>query len=418
MRLKYLFCVLNILLTMRSGKGECIFQTAARYSSNKITSYATIDEKRLEPACQPGKLMDLISVTGSVLSNVSIPCLDTTSLAEVIAKKVVLKGLKINIIEEDTFSHMKSELIILSLEENKIKTLRENVFLGLDNLVELNLGLNCLEEVPSAALGHLRSLTHLLLHGNKIKEIKDGDFHGQVHLEFLYVSYNMIEHISYASISDLVSLQEFDIHNNRMVCDCQATWIRTFMDCLCAFNYDNCTFPEEFQSFMITNYPDQNCIVGSNIPCTNHVTCQFIDMPTTESRGEFMDQSLGQMEFTTTANDIQHHPTDFLVEDSFMMYTDTGNKSSFVLYNESNVTFVNMTVKPDYDISSVHTPHKMALLPLISISIAAILIIVAVAIVIVKRGPRTLANLRGTVSEPFTESSHVVYSATATQDDE
>lgn len=82
--------------------------------------------------------------------------------------------------------HALNHLQILFLDNNSIETLTGNAtFLGLDNLIILNLAANRLEKIHACAFLGLNKLEELDLSGNQISSIEDGAFFGMANLKVL-----------------------------------------------------------------------------------------------------------------------------------------------------------------------------------------------------------------------------------------
>jgi len=155
----------------------------------------------------------------------------------------------IYVIESDAFVGLK-DLEVLVLSHNKITTLDPKVFTPLTKLTDLHLdfnplmtvsitsfpsslvgltmtGLSNLEEIPSQAFAHCKSLDNVHLSNNhRLHRIASDAFGGRNStVRQLNLSNNSLTQIS----QDLLNwkrLTDIDLRGNRWNCDCQLKWMR------------------------------------------------------------------------------------------------------------------------------------------------------------------------------------------------
>lgn len=97
---------------------------------------------------------------------------------------------KISQIEKGTFSTL-TKLKVLNLKKNKLNTIDDGWFEGLDNLLEdLDLSDNEISMLPNGAFRLLNSLKYLDLDGNRITFIKGRSFIGLIALQELSIDRN------------------------------------------------------------------------------------------------------------------------------------------------------------------------------------------------------------------------------------
>lgn len=118
-------------------------------------------------------------------------------------KKIVVKGMKLVLIEQDTFMNGDNmEKIYLS--GNLIKKLDANIFVNMKKLRILELNDNEIESIDKDCLNGLVSLERLYLNDNKIKVVPVGIFNALTKLVFLTLDSNQIETIE----------KDLFLHNN------------------------------------------------------------------------------------------------------------------------------------------------------------------------------------------------------------
>ncbi len=111
---------------------------------------------------------------------------------------LVLASNKLATLPDGMFDGM-DELLELDLSYNQLTTLQPGIFDGLYNLHKLNLAANELRELQPGTFAGLQSLQELLLKVNKLTTLQPGAFNGLEHLEGLILSQNklttMVPHI-------------------------------------------------------------------------------------------------------------------------------------------------------------------------------------------------------------------------------
>ncbi|CAH1268622.1 TLR2 [Branchiostoma lanceolatum] len=157
--------------------------------------------------------------------------------------------------EKGTLACLPKSVETLNLEENGIKTLKNDVFAGLPNLKELKFGLNPISTieagafrgleklefldlilndltfvnqelerldmslnhftvVPKEAFWYLRKLTHLDLHGNSLGSLHVKTFGDLLRLQFLDLSSNKIDSIKPHLLFPMMSLKTLNLTKN------------------------------------------------------------------------------------------------------------------------------------------------------------------------------------------------------------
>lgn len=115
-------------------------------------------------------------------------------------------------IEDESFPSM-SNLMELNLEASSIIELHDKAFEGLNNLVSLNLNHNQLPGIPSASFRPLRSLKYLKLSNNSISNVTEYSFAHLSTLEELQMNDNIFKELKQGSFSGLYYLRKLEITN-------------------------------------------------------------------------------------------------------------------------------------------------------------------------------------------------------------
>ncbi len=117
--------------------------------------------------------------------------------------------------ETDCFKHFHN-LKLLKLENCLISCIKTNLFIGLNNLNELELVSNQIDTIEEKAFEKLSNLNMLDISYNKLRELKKNHFVGLNSLKFLIISDNSIESIEDDTFNHLSDLKEINLSNNKL----------------------------------------------------------------------------------------------------------------------------------------------------------------------------------------------------------
>ncbi|XP_053213877.1 leucine-rich repeat-containing protein 4C-like [Panonychus citri] len=102
------------------------------------------------------------------------------------------------------------------LSNCKIGRIFPDAFIQLTNLVELDLSLNVLTNVPSEPLRFINRLRRAIFHANPIQIIGEGSFTGLTHLVHLDLSNCQIDTIAPGAFKELIALEQLKLEGNRI----------------------------------------------------------------------------------------------------------------------------------------------------------------------------------------------------------
>lgn len=128
--------------------------------------------------------------------------------------KIRIMDMHIPRITADLFSRFGSELWVLTCSHCGIEEIEENAFEELENLQQLSLDNNRLTTVKEAWFRGLDYLTFLDLNYNKIKSIEDGVFTNLPSLVDLRLSGNQLECLNLRDMSQLSELKRMFLSEN------------------------------------------------------------------------------------------------------------------------------------------------------------------------------------------------------------
>ena len=138
----------------------------------------------------------------------------TTHLAQ-LDGSLYVGGQGIKSVQPGDFSGLTA-LRVLSLYNNELSSLPDNVFLGLTALRQLNLSSNELGSLPAAIFSGLTALGQLYLHINELTSLPDGVFSGLTALETLHLNNNELSSLPDNVFSGLTALGSLLLRDNNL----------------------------------------------------------------------------------------------------------------------------------------------------------------------------------------------------------
>ena len=167
-------------------------------------------------------------------------------------------------LEHNEISNLRNEafkglpkLNSLYIDNNRISVIEPDAFRGLENKLEtLQLAGNLIEEFPTKALQDFKNLRTIYVNNNKIKKL-DGDafegygetisylwlqenhisnippttFQSLYRIERLKLSANKLTTIPYELVEPILrSVLHLEIHDNPLLCNCDLTWYRQWIE--------------------------------------------------------------------------------------------------------------------------------------------------------------------------------------------
>jgi len=104
----------------------------------------------------------------------------------------------------------------LDLSNNKLQSLLEGVFAGLNELQELSLSGNNLESLPEGVFAGLNRLWRLYLNNNQLRELPERVFAGLDQLQRLYLNNNQLRELPERVFAGLDQLMSLSLYNNQL----------------------------------------------------------------------------------------------------------------------------------------------------------------------------------------------------------
>lgn len=118
-------------------------------------------------------------------------------------------------INRDTFVGL-SRLVLLKLNNNKLKKIDQFVFRELYALQALNLESNYIDQISQNAFSDLRNLRQLLLSNNNVKIVDSKNFAGLQSLNQLILESNEISSIHPGAFDNLTNLVDLSLNDNKL----------------------------------------------------------------------------------------------------------------------------------------------------------------------------------------------------------
>ncbi|GLV41265.1 Leucine-rich repeat-containing G protein-coupled receptor 4 [Carabus blaptoides fortunei] len=116
-------------------------------------------------------------------------------------------------IEQGVFTNTNISHLIM--RKNGIKTVEDNAFADMENLVHLSLEENHMTSFePQLAIGPAPKMTHLYINRNKLSKVRRNMFTGMPNLQVILLNINRIERFGNQAFVDLRNLGLLDISNN------------------------------------------------------------------------------------------------------------------------------------------------------------------------------------------------------------
>uniref|UniRef100_H2ZDY4 LRRNT domain-containing protein n=1 Tax=Ciona savignyi TaxID=51511 RepID=H2ZDY4_CIOSA len=129
----------------------------------------------------------------------------------------------------DSIPRVPVETRILDMRFNRIRSIPSSTFHRMWNLNTLLLNNNEIQSISEDAFRGLSSLKYLYLHDNKLVTVPSGTFATLPKLERLLLHANLIETLPNRLFDHLTSLKRLRLDGNRLRCDCDLSWLATFL---------------------------------------------------------------------------------------------------------------------------------------------------------------------------------------------
>jgi len=109
-----------------------------------------------------------------------------------------------------------TELTLVNLSKNSIKSLGRNQFMNQNKVIDLDISSNLVSKIRAGAFNGLESLNKLNMKDNKIEKLGSAVFTGLVNLQKLDLSYNVISEIDNEAFKYLHNLQVLILRKNSL----------------------------------------------------------------------------------------------------------------------------------------------------------------------------------------------------------
>lgn len=176
---------------------------------------------------------------------------------------LILSGNQIVEINESVLFTDLSNLKILQLDNNKLKSIKPRIFQSLKLLERLDLDRNEIENIYTDSFVGLMSVKTLWLNNNKISSIKPRTFESMKQLERLYLHKNQLDEIDPEAFVGLVNLKILALNDNQLTKDSIArpTFVPlASIGCISLLN---------------NNFNNRNVVVGKSIFLSSNVKPKF-----------------------------------------------------------------------------------------------------------------------------------------------
>jgi len=127
-----------------------------------------------------------------------------------------LRHNKVTVLAHDTFLLLGNNLMVLSLDANRVKYVYGRAFYGLARLKTLSLGDNKVKFLPGNTFTHTSNLTTLILRRINLTPIFSRLFHTLVGLKRLDLSGNNLDHLPVSWLRNAAHLRYVDLSDNNL----------------------------------------------------------------------------------------------------------------------------------------------------------------------------------------------------------
>ena len=210
--LSWLVTIVVMMTVVPSIRGECAsVHPNCVCRSNNIYCHDLGDISQVPTFKHSNTVYGLLVISGdTTLSTVQTGAFDGLKV-----KELSLTFIHITATQSGPFSDLSDTLESLSLNNNKLETMPEDVFDGLSKLKKLSLAWNQLKIVSPAWFSQLPALEHLDLTGNDFETIPDKSFDKLHKLKVLALSSNRLKTVSAAWFSQLTALEGLYLSDNQ-----------------------------------------------------------------------------------------------------------------------------------------------------------------------------------------------------------
>ncbi|XP_054889387.1 carboxypeptidase N subunit 2-like [Poeciliopsis prolifica] len=140
-------------------------------------------------------------------------------------KELNLKGNRLTELSLDSLS----SLTVLTLSDNQLSSLTENLFRNLTSLESLDMSGNQLTSLPEGIFKDLLSIEVINLHNNNLTELDSKLFQDQILLKRLYLSHNQLETLRLGLFDHFILRPKVRLHGNPWRCECQLWYLHEWL---------------------------------------------------------------------------------------------------------------------------------------------------------------------------------------------
>ena len=198
-----------------------------------------------------------------ILTSIGITAIQSGAFSDLsdTLEHLYLNDNELKTLPEDSFDGL-GQLMALYLGKNNLKTLPDDIFNDLPHLRLLFLGSNGLKTLKTAWFRHLTNLQYIDLRKNEFETIPENAFEGLNHLRGLWLSQNRLKTLSYALVQNKPNLDSLALYGNPLACDCRLAWVRTMADKLRGFT-PLCASPPLIKGTRVVAYDISMCAATS-----------------------------------------------------------------------------------------------------------------------------------------------------------
>ena len=304
LHLSWLVTIVVMMTVVPSIRGDCPAVHPECFCSYNIISCQDLgDISQVPPFKHSNTVYNSLVIGGKT----TLSTVQTGAFNGLKVKNIRLNTIGITAIQSGAFSDLNDTLVSLYLDHNKLETMPEDVFGGLDQLRTLHLGNNQLkiaiptwfshtpalrvlffdgnnlQTMPDDIFNDLHQLVHLFLSDNDLKTVKTAWFRQLTNLKSLYLEKNQLETIpedafqelnslttlwlnsnclktlSYALVPNKTQFESLTLYGNPLECDCRLAWVRAMADILSTIHIALCASPPPVNGTEVVAYDISMC---------------------------------------------------------------------------------------------------------------------------------------------------------------
>ncbi|XP_041375784.1 leucine-rich repeats and immunoglobulin-like domains protein 2 [Gigantopelta aegis] len=199
-------------------------------------------------------------------------------------KYLYLRGNSLQTIPDNWFLGLK-DLIAVDISQNQMKSLTNKTFIGLSTLLDLQMSQNQLSDLGEGVFQNMFLLRNLSLNENKIRELRASTFKGlEESLAELRIGKNELETIASDTFKNLLDLHHLDLSDNVKIRTVDHV---SFPPHLTLLNLSHCNLQQIEDCKFFKSYDLQHLdLSNNNLTCSCHLSWLYLKFGSRRQAGQ------------------------------------------------------------------------------------------------------------------------------------